>query len=356
VIEPPIDYARSSDGAGIAYQVFGEGVPLVVTPVTPWSHVQRAWQVPTFRSWFEQVAQLVQAVHFDGRGTGLSDRAAADFSLDAQVRDLATVVDHLGLERFALLGAGGGSPAALAYAAVYPHRVSHLLIWCGYARIGPSPAARAVDALAAHDWRIYTEVVARTGYDWTGGETARQHAAYLRACVDQDTFVRNMPVLRAIDATWALPRITAPMLVMARPQLPSYRVVVARRLVEGIPRARLRLFGGTSFMPSSGDGAPVLAAMHAFLSEPAAAAPPERRSGQVHLTSREMDVLRLLAQGRSGRAIAAELSISLSTAQRHIANIYAKIGVRGRVEAAAYAYRSGLVAPAAVDPAAAGPA
>jgi DNA-binding CsgD family transcriptional regulator len=52
-----------------------------------------------------------------------------------------------------------------------------------------------------------------------------------------------------------------------------------------------------------------------------------------------------LASGRSGKEIAAELSVSLSTVQRHIANVYAKIGARGRVEAAAYALARGLVRP-----------
>jgi DNA-binding NarL/FixJ family response regulator len=65
----------------------------------------------------------------------------------------------------------------------------------------------------------------------------------------------------------------------------------------------------------------------------------------VSLTPRETEVLSLLASGRSGKEIAAELSVSLSTVQRHIANIYAKIGVRGRVEAAAYAIERRLVRP-----------
>jgi DNA-binding CsgD family transcriptional regulator len=56
-------------------------------------------------------------------------------------------------------------------------------------------------------------------------------------------------------------------------------------------------------------------------------------------------VLSLLAGGRTGREIAEALGISLSTAQRHIANIYGKIGARGRVDAAAYALARGLVTP-----------
>ncbi len=61
------------------------------------------------------------------------------------------------------------------------------------------------------------------------------------------------------------------------------------------------------------------------------------------LTARESEVLSLLAGGWSAKEIATQLRVSLSTVQRHIANIYAKIGARGRVEAAAYAIERGLV-------------
>ncbi len=65
------------------------------------------------------------------------------------------------------------------------------------------------------------------------------------------------------------------------------------------------------------------------------------------LTEREKEVLSLLAGGRTGREIAEALCISLSTTQRHIANIYTKIGARGRVDAATYALSRGLVRPRA---------
>ncbi len=63
------------------------------------------------------------------------------------------------------------------------------------------------------------------------------------------------------------------------------------------------------------------------------------------LTAREVEVLRLVASGRSNREIAAELVVSLPTVQRHVANVYAKIGASGRVEATTYALRHGLVPP-----------
>ena len=60
------------------------------------------------------------------------------------------------------------------------------------------------------------------------------------------------------------------------------------------------------------------------------------------LTAREAEVLGLLAAGKTNKQIAAELFLSVSTVQRHVANIYAKIGAHGRAAATAYALRKGI--------------
>jgi DNA-binding NarL/FixJ family response regulator len=60
------------------------------------------------------------------------------------------------------------------------------------------------------------------------------------------------------------------------------------------------------------------------------------------LTSREVDVLRLVARGRTNYQIANDLTISLHTVTRHLTHIYNKAGVTNRAEAAAYAFRHGL--------------
>ena len=64
-----------------------------------------------------------------------------------------------------------------------------------------------------------------------------------------------------------------------------------------------------------------------------------------NLTEREVEVLRLLAGGRTSREIADELVLGVRTVDRHLSNIYAKIGARGRAEAIAYALRHDLAAP-----------
>ena len=63
------------------------------------------------------------------------------------------------------------------------------------------------------------------------------------------------------------------------------------------------------------------------------------------LTPREEEVVKLIAEGHSSREIAAALSISLKTVERHRANVLGKLGMRDRVELTRYAIRAGLIEP-----------
>jgi predicted ATPase/DNA-binding CsgD family transcriptional regulator len=66
------------------------------------------------------------------------------------------------------------------------------------------------------------------------------------------------------------------------------------------------------------------------------------RAGVAGLSPREAEVLRLIAVGRSNQEIARELFLSVRTVERHVTNLYAKIGARGRANATAFALRHGL--------------
>jgi DNA-binding CsgD family transcriptional regulator len=77
-----------------------------------------------------------------------------------------------------------------------------------------------------------------------------------------------------------------------------------------------------------------------FAGEPRPSAPREAKTG---LTQRELDVLHLLVEGHSDREIAEALFIGTRTSQTHVANLFAKLGVNARAEAAAVAVRRGLV-------------
>lgn len=83
--------------------------------------------------------------------------------------------------------------------------------------------------------------------------------------------------------------------------------------------------------------------IEAFGSVPAA--DPEVARRLAALSAREVEVLRLLARGRSNAEIAHELFVSEATAKTHVSNLLTKLGLRDRVQAVIFAFESGLVRP-----------
>ncbi len=123
------------DGVRLAYATSGSGPPLV--KASNWlTHIDYDWSSPVWRHWWQALSQHHTLVRYDERGCGLSDWDVDDdsYTLDAWVRDLETVVDALGLERFPLLGISQGGPIAIRYAAKHPERVSHVIVYGTCAR------------------------------------------------------------------------------------------------------------------------------------------------------------------------------------------------------------------------------
>jgi class 3 adenylate cyclase len=285
-MEPRIQYAQTADGVSIAFWTLGEGMPLVHLPFL-FSHIQLEWQTPEMRRWYERLGKKRKLVRYDGRGTGLSERDVADYSLDARLTDLEAVTDRLGLDRFALFGATTWGPVAIAYAARHPQRVSHLILWGSYARASDwsrSPQVQAVRALMDKDWETYTETAAHTVLGWSAGEEARRYAALIRESVTPETIRTVISAQNEVDVTALLPQVRSPTLVLHPRQSPVPDVSVARGLASRIPDARLALLEGTTRAPYLGDTEAVIAAIDEFLGEgdEAAAGPQPPEVGAVH--------------------------------------------------------------------------
>ncbi len=215
-MEPRIQYAQTKDGVNIAFCAHGKGTPLVQM-WNPQSHIRQQWEVPEFRTFYERLAQNRMLVQYDNRGTGLSERDVSDFSLEALALDIAAVADRLGLERFALWGPITMGPVAIAYAARHPERVSHLILWCSYARgsdLLKSPQVQVLERLM-DNWELYTDTTAHYAFGWGGGEAARRYAATIREGITQETLRAFTAQFLTFDVTDLLPQVRAPTLVPA---------------------------------------------------------------------------------------------------------------------------------------------
>jgi class 3 adenylate cyclase len=272
-MEPRIQYTHTADGVSIAFWTLGEGPPGVQMPNLPWSHIQLEWQLPGCGRWYERVAENRKLVRYDGRGCGLSDRNAADYSVEAHMLDLQAVVERLGIQRFALVSSRAACPVAIAYAARHPEAVSHLVLWCPW--VPQEARSQAFRALReGGDWELYTEAAAHAALGWLTDEEAHLYAAYLRECATPETARAIYNALAEFDVATVLSQVRSPTLILQRRQtavLPSLEV--AKGLASGIPDARLALLEGTSDIPWVGDEEAVLAAVDDFLgdSEPAPA-------------------------------------------------------------------------------------
>ena len=358
-MEPRIRYAITCDGVSIAFWTLGEGEPLVYMAGGPWGHIE-LWDIPECRRWYERLAREKMLLRYDVRGTGYSEREVSDHSLDALVADVKAVVDRLDLGRFDIFGAFDAGPVAIAYAARHPERVSHLILWCSWARTSEirSPRIRAWLGLIDQDWELMTDTCAHLALGWPAGEVGRHAAQRLRESVTPEAARAALEAMGTFDVTELLPRLKVPTLVLHRGDIPWLPVSIARELASRIPDARLMILEGESTAPYLGDTEATASAIDEFLGEVEegrtaqreAGAPASKQDGSgptrgyPHgLTAREVEVLRYLAGGRTNDEIAEELFVSVRTVERHVANIYAKIGARGRANATAYALTHNLI-------------
>jgi pimeloyl-ACP methyl ester carboxylesterase/DNA-binding CsgD family transcriptional regulator len=353
---PRISYARSADGVSLAFTVAGEGPALVFVPWVPFSNLQMEWQNPLLHRIFEQLARRLTLIHYDGRGTGHSQRDVTDLSPDAMVADLEAVVDQVGVPEVSLLGQYNSCTHAVAYAARHPERVRRMALFGGSGRGWNAMSARQTQALLSlieQDWDMFADTAAHQWLGWSAGEAGRAMADGIRGAVTPRIARATLQAASATDVTEQLPNVAAPTLVLHRRDMAQIPVDLSRSLAKELPRGRLVVLDGAQpalFMEDSGAVVEMLIGFFCDGIEPAEEAPQGMLEGAAGhsapppggLSRREREVLRLLAAGESNRQIARRLGLSPHTVERHVANLYRKIGARGRADATAYALRNGL--------------
>ena len=126
---PKTRWARTVDGACIAYQDFGEG-PVTLVVIHGWvSHLEVYWEQPRYARFMRRLARTMRVLVFDKRGLGMSDRFAGSPELGILMDDARAVMDAAEVGRAAIYGWGGMGPGLAAYfAATHPDRTLALCI------------------------------------------------------------------------------------------------------------------------------------------------------------------------------------------------------------------------------------
>ena len=331
---PQIRYTHTSDGKRIAYSVGGAGPTVVWLP-----SFLGAAKFPGL----SELRQRYRVATYDSRGQGLSTRGLApDHTMQEWETDLDAVIDAIGGDRAALIGACHSSHVALRYAVRHPERVSALILVSSCVRLAEWGPESFWLGLAHEDWDFFlTQLVPRSvPYDQVG-----RAVEWMKDSITADEYRVFQDVVTPSDIEQDAPRVTVPALVVHPRNFDQLRPEHSAELASLIPGSEFAFVPGgergiwgdlSKLVEMVDEFLTSRVAGHAGLHVPVSAAMPE------NLTRREVEILRLIACGRSNGEIAEELTLSVRTVERHITNVYRKIESRGRAEATAFALRSGI--------------
>jgi pimeloyl-ACP methyl ester carboxylesterase len=241
-------------------------------PWLPHSDIVRESTIREWRAFDERVAQRRLLLRYDPAGVGTSRPGAFDFSVDALLAEIDAVSTSAGIERFAILASFHSGAAAITYAVAHPERVSHLILWCSYARgrdLRRRDELSSLTAMLGADWHVYSESAAQFLFAWEHQKLARQYASLVRESGTPELARAFVSAVGGYDVAELLPRVQVPTLVMHRPAMPWLDVRFAHELADGIPHARLALLDGAAGAPFVDDEAGEIAClMEGFLDQP----------------------------------------------------------------------------------------
>jgi pimeloyl-ACP methyl ester carboxylesterase len=247
---PPqeIHFCTTSDGVRIAYALAGRG-PVLVKTANWLNHLEYDWQSPIWSHLLHVLAAEHRLIRYDARGNGLSDWELDDISFDGFVRDLESVIEATGVERFPLFGISQGCAVSIAYTARHPERVSRLVLYGGFARgrrrrgsQEEIEQSKAFITLMRQGWGQDNPAFRQllTSLFLPGGtpEQMQWYNDLQRVTTSPSNAVRIRQVADELDVTDLLPKIKVPTLVLHCREDAVQPFEEGRRLAAGIQGAR----------------------------------------------------------------------------------------------------------------------
>jgi class 3 adenylate cyclase len=220
---PTTRYAQA-DGVRIGYQAFGSGKRTLIGVPGFAQNIEVIWENPKAAAFFERLGSICRVIHFDKRGTGVSDRSIPPPSLDARVQDLVAVMRAEAVDRAVIGGWSEGGTLAAFFAATFPERTEGLILsgsFASWVRRDDHPWAptkrRQLQTLRLGPliWGTGETAVRRMAPSMAGQPGFRRWAArYERASLPGSKLAAFGRLMAEIDIRHVLPSIYAPTLVM----------------------------------------------------------------------------------------------------------------------------------------------
>ena len=348
-----IRYLRTRDGVQVAWAEAGSG-PVLIKAANWMTHLDYEWESPVWRHWIRFFSDHFRFIRYDERGCGMTDWNVGDLSFERWVEDLEAVVAAADPKQpFALLAISQGAAACIAYAVQHPERVSHLLLYGGYAR-------GTFQRDDPDKERLYRAMIDMTRLGWgknnpafrqvftsrfIPGATDEQIGWFNELCrktTSPEIAARLLETRANIDVVDLLGKVQTPTLVLHSREDDVIPIAEGHILAAGIPGAQFVELDSKNHILLETEPA-----WERFCSEVLEFTGLKGTSGVedpafASLSPREREVLALITQGLGNAEIAGRLSISEKTVRNHVSNVFDKLGVWTRAQAMVFANDHGF--------------
>jgi len=330
----------------VAYATAGEGPPLVCD-LSRLHHLDVFWRYVPYRRLVQALARQFTVVRFDRPGCGLSDRAAADFGVDAELALFDRLVEELRLGEPAVLASGSSAAAMLAVAARRPERVRRLALF-GASRpgreAGEHPAA--LEDLLRNEFAIATDVLARRAARGCEAAAVRWLSGAFRQAAPAGVAARWLRESATLDVCDDAGRVRCPTLLLHRRGDQLVELQETRDLAARMRDALIVPLDGAESIVWEGDLDSLLRPLLGFLGDAVDA--PSAGPAQP-LTAREREIAELVAEGLTNAGIGRRLGIGGRTVESHLERVRSKLGLAARADLAAWVTRRGAREPGPPD-------
>lgn len=347
-------YLKTNDGVQLAWATMGSGAPLI--KASNWlTHLQYDLESPVWQHWIRFFARHFRFTRYDERGCGMTQWQVPEVSLARWIDDLEAVASTAQPQgSMALLGISQGAATCIGYAVRHPERVSHLILYGGYAsgwalRGDPEGLRRyqAIVELIRLGWgsdnvafrQIFTSRFAPDA----SAEQLEWFNELCRRTTTPEIAAHLMLARSEVDVRELMNQVRVPTLVIHALHDNVTPISASRELAAGIPNAEFLQLESRNHVLLEHEPAwsRFKEAVLEFTGHASAARQDDLFSA---LSGREQDVLQGLVAGHSNAEIAALLNISDKTVRNILTRIFDKLRVHSRAQAIVLARDHGFAA------------